>query len=238
MPGFDSLTNGDVSSKRRMAGEMLQGFYQSCFEADSGTGTPFAADAIISNPPAFAGLHVAESLGLPLLMSFSKKEEIVLVLTSAMPWSPTNLFPHPLVNIQASNAGKGLTNYLSYALADTLYVCSVLVVADRSIWQGLGDIMNKFRHQLGLAPLSALTGPMALERLATPCLYAWSPSLLPKPDEWREHIGALQAIPQLTLQILQGSSPSQARFPTRLTRSWPHSSPQANPRCISALARL
>lgn len=37
-----------------------------------------------------------------------------------MPWSPTNKFAHPLVNVQSSNAEPGLTNYLSYALADTL----------------------------------------------------------------------------------------------------------------------
>lgn len=37
-----------------------------------------------------------------------------------MPWSPTQRFSHPLVNVQSSNAGDSMTNYLSYALADTL----------------------------------------------------------------------------------------------------------------------
>lgn len=39
---------------------------------------------------------------------------------AAMPWSPTTSFNHPLVNVKQSNAEKGLTNYLSYALADML----------------------------------------------------------------------------------------------------------------------
>src|SRR5262245_22762186 len=34
--------------------------------------------------------------------------------------SPTTDFPHPLANITTSNAEKGLTNYLSYTLADLL----------------------------------------------------------------------------------------------------------------------
>jgi hypothetical protein len=39
-----------------------------------------------------------------------------------MPWTPTTHFKHPLVNIKKSNAEKGLTNYLTYALADMLWV--------------------------------------------------------------------------------------------------------------------
>lgn len=55
-----------------MTAEMLQGFYKSCLDPDPETGKAFAADAIISNPPAFAHVHVAEAMGLPLLMSFSE----------------------------------------------------------------------------------------------------------------------------------------------------------------------
>ncbi|BEI85719.1 hypothetical protein CcaverHIS002_0600060 [Cutaneotrichosporon cavernicola] len=164
MPGFESLTNGDISSKRRMVGVMLNGFARSCSEPDQASNVPFAADVIISNPPSFAHVHVAEALGLPLIISFT------------MPWSPTSRFPHPLANVQRSNAGESVTNYLSYALADTL------------MWQGLGDIVNRFRVRLGISPLSALTGPMSTERLRVPVIYGWSPSLLPKPDEWRDNI--------------------------------------------------
>lgn len=57
------------------------------------------------------------------------------------------------------------------------------------MWQGLGDIVNKFRTNIGIRPLSALTGPMSTERLRVPVIYGWSPSLLPKPEEWRDNIG-------------------------------------------------
>ncbi len=84
MPGMASLTNGDIPSKRKMTATMLEGFYQSTFSPDSETGKEFAADAIISNPPAFAHVHVAEALGLPLLISFSESnltvDSIILVI--------------------------------------------------------------------------------------------------------------------------------------------------------------
>jgi sterol 3beta-glucosyltransferase len=72
MPGWESLTNGDVRKKKKMTGAMLKGFYRSTYFADPVSGEQFAADAIISNPPTFAHVHVAEALGLPLLMSFSE----------------------------------------------------------------------------------------------------------------------------------------------------------------------
>ena len=50
---------------------MLEGCWKSCYEKDNETGEPFAADAIIANPPSFAHVHCAEALGLPLQMSFS-----------------------------------------------------------------------------------------------------------------------------------------------------------------------
>ncbi|WVQ68634.1 uncharacterized protein L199_006843 [Kwoniella botswanensis] len=101
-----------------MTSDMLRGFYRSTFCPDQSTGRPFTADAIISNPPAFGHIHIAEALGIPLHMSFT------------MPWSPSTAFRHPLANIRESNAEPGLSNYLSYALVDML------------TWQGLGEIRN------------------------------------------------------------------------------------------------
>lgn len=73
---------------------------------------PFIADAIIANPPSFGHIHCAEKLGVPLHLIFT------------MPWSPTTAFPHPLANIQSSNAERGVSNFLSYVLVDMM------------IWQG------------------------------------------------------------------------------------------------------
>ncbi|KAK4687648.1 hypothetical protein P7C73_g2470, partial [Tremellales sp. Uapishka_1] len=165
LPGFASLTNGDIPSKREMTKVLLEGFYKSTHSPNAETGEAFAADAIISNPPAFAHVHVAEALGLPLLLTFT------------MPWCPTIAFNHPLVNIKSSNAEQGLTNYLSYALADMLQ------------WQGLGDVINAFRtSSLGLEPLSLTSGPSVTDRVKVPWTFCWSESLIPKPKDWREHI--------------------------------------------------
>ena len=46
-------------------------------------------------------------------------EHLEEILT-AIPWSPTSVFPHPLVDIKSSNAKRGLTHYLTYALTDQM----------------------------------------------------------------------------------------------------------------------
>ncbi|KIM49654.1 glycosyltransferase family 1 protein [Hebeloma cylindrosporum] len=165
MPGIESLTNGDIVKKRKMLHEMINGCWFSCHSPCPVSGRSFAADAIISNPPAFAHIHCAEALGIPLLLSFT------------MPWSPTVAFPHPLVNITTSNAGFGTSNYLSYAAADLL------------TWQGVGDIINHFRTtKLGLSPLSVHSGAGYVDRLKIPWTYCMSPALVPKPDDWKNNI--------------------------------------------------
>ncbi|KAF8968242.1 glycosyltransferase family 1 protein [Flammula alnicola] len=162
MPGFESLTNGDIVNKRKMLTEMIEGCWLSCHSPCPISGREFTADAIISNPPAFAHIHCAEALGIPLLLSFSE--------------SPTVAFAHPLVNI-TSNAGSGVSNYLSYAAADLL------------TWQGVGDIINHFRtSKLGLSPLNILSGPGYVDRLKVPWTYCMSPALVPKPDDWKNNI--------------------------------------------------
>ncbi|KAG7439038.1 UDP-Glycosyltransferase/glycogen phosphorylase, partial [Guyanagaster necrorhizus] len=165
IPGVDSLTNGDIPRKRRMLAEMMNGCWLSCHSRCPQTGKNFTADAIIANPPSFAHIHCAEALGIPLLLSFT------------MPWSATSAFPHPLVNVKDSNARRGLTNYLTYPLAELL------------TWQGMGDIINKLRTRtLGLAPLSARSGPAALDTCKVPWTYCMSPALVPKPKDWKNHI--------------------------------------------------
>lgn len=188
MPGFDTLRSGDVGKRRKGIAEILKGTWRSCIESGNGLGVdpvqqsveewmgiedqlpenlrrPFVADAIIANPPAFGHLHCAEKLGIPLHMMFT------------MPWSPTQQFPHPLANIQASNADATITNYISYIMVDAL------------TWQGLGDVINRFRKDtLRLDPISTIWGPAVLARLKIPFTYCWSPALIPKPRDWSQHI--------------------------------------------------
>jgi len=79
-----------------------------------------------------------------------------------MPWSPTQIFPHPLANIQSSNADTTITNYMSY------------VVVDMLTWQGLGGVINRFRvNLLQLEPIHLMSAPGMLERMRIPYTYCW-----------------------------------------------------------------
>ncbi|KAI9167841.1 Sterol 3-beta-glucosyltransferase UGT80B1 [Paramyrothecium foliicola] len=178
MPGFRTLLSGDVSERRRDVAEYIQGCWRSCYETGDGLSRPdtdddvlgpgakpFVADCIIANPPSFAHIHCAEKLGIPLHIMFT------------MPYSPTQAFPHPLANIQASTADPQFNNYISYAMIELL------------TWQGLGDIINRFRKKcLGLDPVSLIWAPGMLQRLKVPHTYCWSPALIPKPRDWDSHI--------------------------------------------------
>ncbi|OAA73552.1 UDP-glucuronosyl/UDP-glucosyltransferase [Cordyceps fumosorosea ARSEF 2679] len=190
MPGFDALKSGEVSKRRRGIEEILMGCWRSCIEAGNGLGPPpkpharhapasfdagevpgnpadlpFVADAIIANPPSFAHIHIAEKMGIPLHMMFT------------MPWTPTRAFQHPLANIQSSNLDDTLTNNLTYTLVEIM------------TWQGLGDVINRFREKaLELPELSPLWAPGLLTRLRISYTYCWSPALIPKPNDWGNNI--------------------------------------------------
>ncbi|CAE6497736.1 unnamed protein product [Rhizoctonia solani] len=166
IPGFKSMTNGDIGKKQKMVAEILERCYLSCFEPDDDSKAIFVADAIISNPPTFAHIHCAEALGIPLLLSFT------------MPWCPTAAFPHPLVNIlQSGKTEANVLNYYSYALVDLM------------TWQGLGRTINKFRtRRLGLPYLSSTSAVGMIERCNIPWTYCLSPALVPKPTDWMNHI--------------------------------------------------
>lgn len=185
MPSFRSVADGDIKQQRKIVSQYIQGCWRSCYEAGDGMAStpadsdnstsskhgcyetsskPFVADCIIANPPSFAHVHCAEKLGCPLHIMFT------------MPYSVTQAFPHPLANIQ-SNADPHLTNYMSYAMTELLS------------WQGLGDIINRFRAKcLGLDPISRMWAPGMLQRLKVPHTYCWSPALIDKPKDWGPHI--------------------------------------------------
>lgn len=164
VPSAKTLRGGQVSRKRKMMSDMLNGCWKSCVEPDIDTGRPFVADAVIANPPSFAHIHCAEALGVPLHMMFT------------MPWTGTRDFPHPLANVTTSQHDRNLTNYLSYAVVEWM------------TWQGLGDIINTFRQGLGLEPIPRTEGPMLTETLKIPHTYCWSAALVPKPLDWPAHI--------------------------------------------------
>ncbi|KAK5018481.1 hypothetical protein LTR39_000958 [Cryomyces antarcticus] len=183
IPDLHTLGSGEIGKQKRGIHEILIGCWRSCTESGDGTGPgfgkyfdrsepcaaqPFVADAIIANPPSFAHVHCAEKLGTPLHLMFT------------MPWSSTQAFPHPLVNIKSSNANHDVANFVSYTLVDMI------------TWQGLGEVINKFRHKtLNLEPISVMWAPGLTNRLRVPFTYCWSPALIPKPKDWGSHISIL-----------------------------------------------
>ncbi|KAH7369987.1 glycosyltransferase family 1 protein [Rhexocercosporidium sp. MPI-PUGE-AT-0058] len=112
---------------------------KSCIEPDPETNIPFVAEVIIANPPSFAHVHCAQALGVPLHLMFT------------MPWSPTKAFPHPLANIERSDADLRTTNYLSYGLVELM------------TWQGY--------KQLSLDPVPMTMGPALPETLGVSFTY-------------------------------------------------------------------
>ncbi len=79
-----------------------------------------------------------------------------------MPWTPTQAFAHPLANVQSSTTDVRVTNYLSY------------IILEMITWQGLGDIVNRFRYKtLGLEPMDPTRIPGMMSRLKIPFTYCW-----------------------------------------------------------------
>ncbi|CAZ81558.1 unnamed protein product [Tuber melanosporum] len=164
VPSVETIKAGDLVRRREQMFDMFQGFWRACIEPND-RNYPFVADAIIANPPSFAHVHCAEKLGIPLHLMFT------------FPYSPTQTMPHPLAMIQSSNLGKDYTNAISYSMIDMM------------TWQGLGDLVNKFRQKtLGLEPVATLWAPGMISRLKVPFTYMWSPALIPKPYDWGDHI--------------------------------------------------
>ncbi|KAG9252370.1 uncharacterized protein F5Z01DRAFT_682551 [Emericellopsis atlantica] len=167
IPSMQSLRAGDIKKKRAMMSEILRGCWRSCISPDPVSNVPFVADAIIANPPSFAHIHCAQALGIPVHMMFT------------MPWTSTEAFSHPLVNMELgqSSVTKHMSaNYLSYAVVEVL------------TWQGLGDIINEWRESIDLEHIAFSEGPRLAETLNVPFTYCWSPALVPKPRDWGNHI--------------------------------------------------
>jgi len=177
LPSMESVKAGEIAKRRKEMAAMFEGTWRSCIEAGNGMGERitainvenpedlFIADVIIANPPSMGHIHCAEKLGIPLHMVFT------------MPWSPTKAFHHPLAAMEYGDVDRSVANYFSFAMMELL------------TWQGLGDLINKFRTQtLKLDPISPMWGFQLLQRLKVPYSYLWSQTLIPKPSDWPSHI--------------------------------------------------
>ncbi|RJE26465.1 hypothetical protein PHISCL_01175 [Aspergillus sclerotialis] len=164
IPQLKTLRDGEIKRKKIMVAEMLGGCWRSCIEDDPVSGEPFVADAIIANPPSFAHVHCAQALGIPVHLMFT------------MPWSSTRAFPHPLANLSSTSMNDDTANWVSYGIVEWL------------TWQGLGEVINKWRSSIDLAPVPTTEGPCLAEALEIPFTYCWSPALVPRPWDWPAYI--------------------------------------------------
>ncbi|KIW11297.1 hypothetical protein PV08_10597 [Exophiala spinifera] len=164
LPSYKALRAGEIKQHRQTMYKMWKLIWRSCFE-NGPDGTPFVADLIIANPPSFAHIHCAERLGIPLHLMFT------------MPYSPSGAFPHPLTRVGSDRLNNSGMNRLSYYIVEWL------------VWLGLGDDLNRFRQNvLHLQAINLSRAPNQVTKLKIPHTYCWSPSLLPKPSDWGEHI--------------------------------------------------
>jgi sterol 3beta-glucosyltransferase len=87
--------------------------------------------------------------------------------------SPTKAFPHPMAQMPYDHRIT-LDNARSY------------MVVDEIMWMGVRDMINELREQhLGLDPLrTGERGGMMLHSNRVPFAKMWSPSFVPKPEDW------------------------------------------------------
>jgi UDP:flavonoid glycosyltransferase YjiC (YdhE family) len=163
----------DVPKKRAMIAEILVSTWRACTEADPEPpgARPFRADLIVANPPSYGHIHCAEALHIPLHMIFT------------MPWSATRSFPHPFAQIDPS-VHRPVENFFSYGVIDLI------------VWTGISDLVDTFRTEtLKLSPLTLTDGAALLEDHEVPFTYLWPESLVPKPEDWGQHIDLANFIP-------------------------------------------
>ncbi|MCU0566012.1 MAG: glycosyltransferase [Oculatellaceae cyanobacterium Prado106] len=112
-------------------------------------------DAIISMPLVPSGFHIAEKLGVPFFPAWT------------CPFTPTPAFPHGHLTVQAPFPFTGMVNRLSHHLAA------------KEFQSVIGAPIHRWRTQTLKLPAIPTRNIHHL-----PTLYGYSPSLLPKPQDW------------------------------------------------------
>ncbi len=118
-------------------------------------------DLILATQSCMIGANLGQAHSVPFMHVFT------------MPWHKTRHFPHPFM-VPDPGSEKGETyNEYSWKLIEG------------GMGLGLSPSVNAFRKKAGLAP-TFVGGPIEYEML--PCLYNFSPLLLPKPSDWPKHV--------------------------------------------------
>ncbi|UDD65656.1 hypothetical protein AFCA_012832 [Aspergillus flavus] len=97
---------------------------------------------------------------------------------SAMIWSPTKEFPHPLAHIDGSeDMDQVMANVLSYALVE------------ETIWKTIIEPINRYRqHVLGCQSISSATGGRLMIDNDIPHTYFCPEVLVSRPGDWDDMI--------------------------------------------------
>lgn len=120
------------------------------------------SDVLIASPVSMAGAHIAERLKIPYWTAFP------------MPWTRTRSFPHPFASTGAA-AGEPLSIGTS-----GVFNAMTWVLMEHVLWRGIQGQVNRWRVQtLKLQPTSSGDWEKRV-----PCLYAFSPSVVPPPPDW------------------------------------------------------
>jgi len=165
--------------------KMIKEIYKSCWGAVSGPDplgpyyelfkagnkmnkSPFVADCVIANPPCMGHIHVCEALGIPLHIMFPQ------------PWYyGTRSFPHPFAGLSydkpTSPTIAGL-NYKSYSYFENV------------LHAGFGKFVNQWRMRTLNLPRIPYNHNFSnhIKHCKVPFSAMWSPSFVPKPDDWPE----------------------------------------------------
>ncbi|KAF7586636.1 hypothetical protein BBP40_008546 [Aspergillus hancockii] len=165
MPDMRTIRSGAIPKRRREMKAIFSGCWRSCFETGDGTGMhhikedPWSEAPDCTMQPFVADVIIANP---PSFAHLSCAERLGI---------PLNMM------FTSRTTKPSVANFASYAIVEVM------------LWEGLGDLINRFRkRELGLDALDAIRAPSIAHRLQIPYTYLWSPSLLPKPQDWGDNI--------------------------------------------------
>ncbi len=170
------------------------------------------AEFVVQTGTGFGGSEIAQLRGIPMAMAFLQ------------PFAPTRAFPSFFLPVRGSLGSW--YNRLTYTLTNAV------------LWPTMGPPANEWRRtRFNLPPYKSLPNLFDYARqTGAPVMHAYSPSALPKPADWGEHIHvtgywfldappAWQPAPELLRFLESGPPPVYIGFgsmrdddPERLTR--------------------